>query len=68
MENSNNINLCNVVQQIASTGDSINFVSDEHGNILLNIPIVDNTSDNAQLDELLQVFNLTEVKHYLTSK
>lgn len=66
-----NINIPNLyseVQQVAATGSSISFVSDEQGNILLNIPVADKTSDSSQLDALLQIFNIIEVKPYLTSK
>lgn len=64
--NNNNINAGSAVQNFAQ--DNINFFSDEEGNIILNIPVVQNTSQSSQLDELLKTFDLIEVKPYLTRK
>ncbi|XP_046812012.1 uncharacterized protein LOC124421205, partial [Lucilia cuprina] len=63
----NNIHVSSVVEEIVSIEENMNFLSDEDGNIILNIPVVQNTSENSQLDDLLQTFNLIEVKPYLTN-
>lgn len=64
----NNMNLTSIVQNLVSIEDNINFISDDDGNIILNIPVIPNTSQSSQLDELLKTFDLSEVKPYLTSK
>lgn len=64
----NNNNSSIAAENLLSATEEINFLADSEGNIILNIPVVQNISQSSQLDELLETFNLGEVKPYLTSK